>query len=282
MANFPSYGVNPVDPTKGSTSTNIFGGAEYTGQNPEQAVLDILGSSVGPQLAQGQLQYGLGQQQLGLVGQQFGLQEAYNNAMATNQLGQLGISAQQTGLQQLGLQQQSAQAQAQQQFEQQQYALQSGQYPEQFAEAKLAYQNALMNQQGQQAIGGTMNTVGGKQQASTLTQQYGFQQQDIARAQALSQLGQQSELSGFQYSQQQLQNAQSNLALIAKANGLSQQQAYQMLQYGNQQAGLGAQQNIIGILSGMGNAALGNISALGGALSPIGFASGLNALAPGG
>jgi hypothetical protein len=260
------------------TSTALTGKKVTTG-TPGGDLVSQLGASALPQLAAGQLQYGLEQQQLGMVGPQLQDQMAYNNAMAGYQAQNLGIGEQQLGLQQTGLAQQGAQNAAQQGFERQQYGLQSGQYPEQKAEAALAYQNALMQTQGSQAIGGTQNTVGGKAAISTMGQNYGFQQQDIARAQALSQVGQASEESGYQYSQQQLQNAQANLSLMAKANGISEQQMLTMLNYGNQQAGVGAQQNIIQILSQMGQTGLGNVNAAGAALSPIGLAAGVNPVA---
>lgn len=266
-------------PNSGTTSTNIFGQTTTSPPNPEQQLLGQLGASVAPQTGQAQLQYNLGQEQLGLVGPEYQNQLAYNNAMAGYQQGSLGLSAQQIGIQQVGQQQQAAQSQAQQGFEQQQYALQQQQYPEQSAEAALAYQNALRNTQGSQAISGTQNTVGGRADVNTLGQNYGFQQQDIARSQALSQLGQKSELSGYQYSQEQLQNAQKSLALSSQANGLSQQQMLTMLNYGNQQAGVGAQQDIISLLAQQGGNAIGQVSNAGSALSQIGFASGLNALA---
>ncbi len=236
-------------------------------------------ASVAPTVAGAELQYGQAQQQLGLVNPELQSQLAYNNAMAGYQQGSLGLSNQQLGVQQTGLQQQGAQNVAQQGFEQQQYGIQQGQYPEQYAEAALAYQNNLMNTQGSQAIGGTQNTVGGKQQLSTLGQQYGFQQQDIARSQALSQLGQQSEQSGYQYSEEQLQNAQKNLALSAQANGLSQQQMLTMLQYGNQQAGIGAEQQAAGLEGQQAQDLIGILSTAGPALSQIGFATNLNAIA---
>ncbi len=52
-----------------------------------------------------------------------------------------------------------------------------------------------------------------------------------------------------------------------------------MLNYGQQQTAEGGAQNIIGLLSGQANTAAGGLSTSGGALSSIGFASGLNALA---
>lgn len=268
-----------IGTNNGNTTFTPLNAPQQQQAAPGNELLQQLLAGAAPQLASGDLQLALGQQQLSLYGPEVGAQQAYNTALAGYQGQQIGLSNQKLGIQQTALQQQGAQQQAQQGFEQQQYGLQQGQYPEQYAEAQLAYQNAMMNTQGQQAISGTQNTVGGKQDISTLNQNYGFQKQDIARAQALSQLGQQSELSGYQYSQEQLQNAGQQLNLMAQANGISQQQMLTMLNYGNQQAGLGAQQDIISLLSSMAGTAGGQVSAAGAALSPIGFASGANALA---
>lgn len=248
-------------------------------QNSASGLLQQLLGANAPALAEGQLQYNLGNEQLGLAGANVANTQNYNNAMAANQMAGTQISGQQIGLSQLANTQQQQQAGVQQGIEQQEYGLQSGQYPEQQAEAQLAYQNALMQTQGAQAIGGTQNTVGGKSAISTLGAQYGFQQEDIARAQGLSQLGQQSEQSGYGFSQEQLQNASQNLALNAQANGLSQQQILTMLNYGNQQTGTQGLQNVISLLANQGSAALGNLQNAGAAISPIGFASGFNALA---
>lgn len=249
------------------------------GSQDENALIGQLGGAVAPQAASGQVQYNLGQEQLGLVNSNLGQTTAYNNALAGYQGQNLQLSEQGLGISQLGLQQQGAQSQAQQGFEQQQFGLQQQQYPEQQAEAATAYQGALMGQQAGQAIGGTQNTVGGKQQAGALNQSYQFQQADIARAQQESQLGQQAEQSGYGYSQEQLANAQSNLSLNAQANGLSEQQLMTMLNYGNQQTGEGAQQDIISLLANQGNTAAGNLTNEGTTLSQIGQKAGLNALA---
>lgn len=248
------------------------------GANPS-ALLQQLQGEAAPTTAGTNLQYALGQQELGLTNANLADTTAYNTAMAGNSAQQLGLSEQGLGISQLGLQQQGAQLAQQQGLEQQQYGLQSGQYPEQQAEAALSYQNAMQQTQGGQAIGGTANTVGGRQNVSTEQQQYGFQTEDIARAQALSQLGQQSEESGYGYSQEQLQNAQSNLSLSAQANGLSEQQMLTMLNYGNTQAGAGAQQDIISLLAGQGSTASGGLTGVGAAISPVGFAAGVNAAA---
>jgi hypothetical protein len=263
----------------GATGTDIFGQQTTQPQNPEQSLLNQLSTSTYPSTAPAELNLGLTNEQLGQVNPNLNNQLAYNNAMAGYQQANLGISNAQLGIQQTALGQQGQQQAAQQGFEQQGYNIQQGQYPEQQAEAALAYQNALQQTQGSQAIGGTQNTVGGKSAISTLGQQYGFQQQDIARSQALSQLGQQSEQSGYGYSQEQLQNAQQNLALNAQANGLSQQQLFTMLNYGNQQAGVQAQQQAQGLQTQQATDLISILAQGGPALSQIGFATNLNAIA---
>lgn len=249
------------------------------GSTDQQALLGQLTGAVAPQTAETGLQNTLTQDQINLVGPELQDTTAYSNAMAGYNQAGLQNQAQGIGISQLGLQQQGAQNQAQQGYEQQGYNIQQGQYPEQSAEAALAYQNTLQQTQGGQAISGTQNTVGGRQQVATNAANYGYQQEDINRAQQLSQLGQQSEESGYGYSQQQLQNAQSQLGLSASANGLSQDQLMTMLNYGNTQAGVGAQQDVISLLSQQGENSLSGLGTSGAALSSIGFAGGVNALA---
>jgi hypothetical protein len=250
-------------------------------ESPTQNAVQTLAQQDALQTGMGQFQYNLGQYQIGQLPSQLQQTLAYNNAMAQNQLGALGISAQQNTLQGQGLAEQGAQAATQQGIEQQQYALTAGQYPEQQAEAALNYQNALRGNAASQAASGTATTQGGLAATGTLGAQYGFQQEDIARAQAQAGLGQQSEVSGYGYSQQQLQNAQKNLGLVAKQNGMNQQQVYQMLSYGNAQATQGAQQNLIQLLSGEAQTGAANVGQLQSQLSNIGFLSGLNTQAGG-
>lgn len=249
------------------------------GSTDARALMGQLGGAIAPQTAGAQLQYNLGQDQLGLQNVELNQSNAYSTAMAGYGAQNLGLSEQGTAISGTALGQQGAQQGAQQGLEEKSYALQQGQYPEQSAEAALAYQNAMQQTQGGQAISGTQNSVGGKQAVSTEQQQYGFQQEDIARAQALSQVGQQSEESGFQYSEEQLQNAQKNLSLSAQANGISEQQMLTMLNYGQTQQGEGAASNIIQLLSQQGSTASGGLAGAGSALSPIGFSAGVNALA---
>lgn len=247
------------------------------GSSDQQALLGQLSGAAAPAAANSQLQYNLGQDELGLQNSALTQGQAYSNAMAGYGAQNLGLSEQGTALSGVGLQEQGANTAQQQAIEQQQYGLQQSQYPEQSAEAALAYQNTMMQTAGGQAIGGTANTVGGRQQVATNAANYGFQQQDIARSQAESALGQKGEEAGYQYTQEQLANARTNLGLSAQANGLSEQQMLTMLNYGNTQAGQGAAQNIIQLLSQQGSTASGGLSNEGAALSPIGFAAGVNA-----
>ena len=263
----------------GSTYTPL-GGQPRTDATNTTTILQNLLQGAGPQLGAGQLGIGATQQQLSLLPSELQQAQAYNQAQAGYQQAGQQISAQQIGLSQLANQQQQAQAATQQGFETQQYNIQQGQYPEQYAQAQLAYQNAMRNTQGGQAIGGTQNTVGGKADINTLNQNYSFQLQDIARSQALSQLGQQSEVSGYGYSQQQLQNAAQNLALNAQANGLSQNQLISMLNYQQAQTGQSFANQALQLYGQLGQEELGQLGTAGSALSLYGFGgSGLNTVA---
>ena len=151
----------------------------------------------------------------------------------------LGLQAGSNAIQGQGLAAQLGLTQQQQGIEQQQYALSQQQYPEQQAEAALANQNAVQQLSSQGAIGGTLNTQGHKQAVSTQAQQYGYQQQDISRAQQNAALGQQSEQAGYQYSVGDIARSQQNLQLAAAQNGLSYQQLISQFGQGQSQLGQG-------------------------------------------
>ena len=246
--------------------------------SPGQNLVGTLGSEVGATTALGKFQYGLLGQDLSLANTGLTNANTYNNTMAGYQQGQLGITAQQQGIQRTGLGQQGAQQAAQQGFEQQQYGIQQAQYPEQHAEAALNYQNAMKNLTDSGAASGTSNTQGQQRAVNTEQQQYLYQQHDIGQAQAQSKIQQQAEQSGFGYSQEQLANASANLDLMGKANGMSQDQVLTMLNYGQQQAGQQTGQDVLGILSQMGQTGVANQQQLEASLSAAGFAGGINAL----
>lgn len=246
-----------------------------------QAALQQLLSQVGPTVAADQATEANYQQQLGALPAQIGQTDAYQQAMAGLQQGQLGLSEQGTALQGQSLQLQEGLSGQQQGIEQQQYGLQQTQYPEQQAEQALSYKNQQQSLQGGLAASGALNTGGSKQQQSTLAQQNTWANQDIARSQALAGLGQQSEQAGFNEQQGQFGIAQQNLSLSAQANGLSEQQLVDQLNYGlaqNQESGI---QSAGQLLAGMGSLASGDVSTEATALAPIGYAGGVNLLAPG-
>jgi hypothetical protein len=273
---------------------------DVSSADPLQNLAGQIGAAGAPAFAQGGLQSAIDQQQLSLLGQEFKMGTAYQQQMAGYQLGNLGLQQQQNQLQGLGLSQQQALLEGGQvgssgwynpnggglglnKIEQQQYALgqqvyqqQATQYPEQQAEAALNYQNSTQQLQGGLGASGASNTVGGKQQQSTLTQQYGWQQQDIARAQSIAQLqnqqtqlGQQGTLAQQQYSDEQLSNAQKNLGIVSQQNGISQQEVYTQLQYAIDQAGL--QMDPVNVLAQLGQLWSGIGTANAGQLAPLGL-----------
>lgn len=247
--------------------------------NSQQSTIQQLLQSLAPQTAGDALTAATDQQQIGLVGPQLGQTEAYNNALGGYSTQQYGITQQQNQLSQLGNQEQFATNAAQQGFEEQGFGLQQADF------GITAQQQAQANKQALQGISssgvasGTLNTIGQGRNVSNQNIGYGLQQQQLANAQAQSQASQGSEEAGFAGGQQQLQNAGQNLGLIAQANGISQQQALTMLNYGNQQAASGAQQDVLGLLGQLGNTGESDASNVGAALSQIGFAGGINSIA---
>lgn len=249
------------------------------GTDVAQQTLQELLSGVGPQLAADQVTQAGYQAQLGAAGAETGLGNAYLTAQNQLAQGQLGISEQQLGIQGQGLAAQEALAGTQQGIEQQQYGLSMQQYPEQQAKAQLGFNTQQEALAGGSAASGALNTKGAGQAASTQLQQYGWQQQDISRAQQQAVLGQQSELAGYGYQQGQFGRAQQNLSLMAKANGLSEQQLVEQLNYGIAQNNLQGQATVGQLLSQMGSLASGDITTAGTAIAPIAYAGGVNPLA---
>jgi hypothetical protein len=251
------------------------------GQTAAQSAINQLGSQAALGVAADQAGYALDYQQLASQGDQLAQTDAYTQAMSGYQGSQLQLAGEKIGLQQQGQQIQTGANVAQQGIERQQYGLQQQQYPEQYAQAALQYGTNQQNLQGQEAASGTLNSGGSKQQQQNLFANYGWQQQDIARAQGLSQLGQKSEEIGYGAQQQQAGLAQKNLSLAAQANGLSEQQLNDQLTYSlaqNKQAGI---QSTGQLLAQMGNLAAGDVSTEAAALLPIGYGAGVNFAAGG-
>ncbi len=290
--NSPYYGtVNPV--TEFQSDISNFSNSPNTLQN----ILGQLESATAPQQALSELQTALAGNQYNLAGAQYGLTTTNLEQQAANQEAQLGISGEQLGIQGQGLQAQAGLLGTTTGIEQQEYGLQQQQYPEQLAEAALNYGANQQALTGNLAASGATNTVGAKTQQNLLSQNYGYQQADINRAQQEAQLQQQSTTAQQQYSAGDIARQQQNLALVAESNGLNQQEVAQQLGYGLSQAGLDYQQALPQLLNslssiyegqlGTAEGAAGELGLLGGtSLSPstisgIGSSSGLNLISPG-
>lgn len=295
--------MSMTDPAYGSGGQNPVAAfqqdvSNYSGSpNTLQSILGQLEGATAPTQALSELQTALAGNQYNLAGSQYGLTTTNLEQQAANQEAQLGISGQQLGIQGQGLASEAGLLGTTTALEQKEYGLQQQQYPEQLAEAALnfgANQQALT---GNFAASGASDTVGARTQQNLLSQNYGYQQNDINRAQQLSQLQQQGTTAQQQYSAGDLARQQQNLALVAESNGLNQQEVAEQLGYGLSQAGLDYQQampqllnSLSGIYSGqLGTAegAAGQLGLLGGtSLSPsqvsgIGQSSGLNLISPG-
>lgn len=226
------------------------------------------------------LQSAATQSQLTLIKTETKLSQTYQKAMAGYQAGQLGIAATKIGVEQTGLTQEKALQGTQNQLEQQQYGLQASQYPEQYAQAALTHRNKLTGLQTQQAQSGAQGAVGQKQAFTTLGQQYGFQLQDIGRSQQEATLQQQGALAGQKYSTEQLANAQKNLTLMSKSNGLSQTELVTRLNYSLKQGTLGEVQTIVGLMTKLGGIWSGETNTISGLASLGGYVNGVNMFSP--
>jgi hypothetical protein len=94
--------------------------------------------------------------------------------------------------------------------------------------------------------------------------------------------GQQQQLLGAQqqYSSEQLQNAQSQLALLSRSNGMSQQEVYNQLESMVQEGNLENIQNPVDLLNTIASITQGGLTGVENTLSPLGFAQNLSKLNP--
>lgn len=90
--------------------------------------------------------------------------------------------------------------------------------------------------------------------------------------------GQQQQLLGAQqkYTNEQLQNAQSQLNLLGQSNGMSQQEVYNQLAYMTSEGQLQGFEDPIQLLNTIAQVYEGGLSGLENVLGPAGFASGIN------
>jgi len=297
----PAYGSTPAPVPTGAANpvsefqqdVQNFSGSPNTLQN----ILGQVESATAPQQSLSALQTALAGNQYNINTQQYQLSNTNLEQQAANQEAQLGIGNEQLGIQGQGLQAQAGLLGTTTGLEQQEYGLQQQQYPEQLAEAALNYGANSQALTGNLAASGATNTVGARTQENLLSQNYGYQQADINRAQQESSLQQQGTTAQQQYSAGDLARQQQNLALVAQSNGLSQQEVAQQLDYGLSQSGLDYEQNLPQLLNsltgiyegelGTAEGAAGAVGLLGGTnLSPsqvssAGSAAGLNLISPG-
>ena len=284
--------TNPQTPTA-APQQSYAQGAGFSGTlsgllnstNPANQAAGIIGAGQAPGIAQSGLTMEQLLGELGLVGANAGETAASQNLQTLYGLGQAGISENQIGIQGQQLANQRAGLETQQGFTTAEYNLNQQQYPEQLAEAALQNKQDTLALNAQQATTGTTLTEGGKLAASAQKQKYGWQQQDIERAQQLAGLQQQAGLAGTQTSLSDIALSQQNLEQAAAANGLSVQQMLAQWQQGLQQVGLNADPTQLytqylsqqgSQIQGLGSAA-GQIGLLSpGALAAGGQAGGLN------
>lgn len=224
---------------------------DLASSNPQTGIVGALGASTAPTVAQQQLGVAGIESQLGTEGPELQQQGDYAAQLAGYQLGGLGINAQQTALQQQGTEQS--------------YALGQQGFAQQGAENALNYKNELQSMIGSSAASGALNTHGSTQQQGTLAQENTWQNATLEREE--------------QQSAGDYARAQQNYALMAKANGLSQQEVETRLQYGLSQLGEGAASDVDQLAAQAGNALSGSVQGVGSTLSQAGLLGGMNALA---
>jgi hypothetical protein len=242
--------------------------------NSLQQILGQIGGAIAPGMSAADLQAALAGNQFGTNLSQYQLTGTNLINQAANQLGQYGISAAQLGLQGQGLQAEAGLLGTTSALEQQEQNIQWKQYPEQLAEAALNYKNNQTNLTGNLAASGALNTTGSQQQQNLLSQNYQWQTTDIERAAEESALQQKGALAQQQYSAADIARQQQNLALVAQANGLSQQEVVQQLGYGLKQAGLDVQQSIPQLLNSLTQIYGGDLSQVEGAVGQLGLLGG--------
>lgn len=205
-----------------------------------------LGAAAAPTIAGDYLQYAQYEQQLGNLGP--GLQQAQDQAAieAGFNLGQLGIGAQQQALEQAG--------------SQQNYALQQQSFQQQAQENQFNYQNQLQDIVGGAAASGVLSTAASRRQQGNLGQQAAFANQNLQRQ--------------VQQASGDYARAQQNFALMAKANGLSQQEVYTRLQEGLQQMGVNADPSQL--IAQMGGTLSSANQAIAGVIMQAGLFGGIN------
>lgn len=223
--------------------------ADLASSNPQTALTGALAAGTAPTVAGQETQVAQAEQQLGTLGPQLQQQADYSSQLAGYQLGGLGINAQQSALQQQGTEQS--------------YGLTQQAQQEQAQKNQLNYARQLQGFVGGSAASGALGTEGSRQGQADIGQQAAWAQAGLGRQE--------------QQSAGDFARAQQNYALLAKANGLSQQEVYTRLQYGLEQMGQSADPS--SLVSQAGQALSGSVQGVGSTLSQAGLLGGMNALA---
>lgn len=287
-----------------------------TSSGTSGGLLKQLGGSIAPTLGLDQLQSAVVQQEMGMVGTQLNLSNAYQKMLAKYTTAQLDITGTKlkittTGLQeqrayltktfqlqsqQLGLQQQLLNEQSG--LEQKQYTVTSEKYATEVKTANIKFRTQVLGQESSIAGSGVQGTTAQRAALTTIVQQHTMALKTITRSMQLATLKQQTALakqaytramlgiSGqqltakYKYTMQQLQNAQANLSLLAKSNGLSEQEVLTRLNYSLSQNQLSAAQTLVGMLTKLGSIWTGEETTVGNAIGQAGLVTGVNLYAP--
>ena len=252
-------------------------GNAITGQgwNPQSQIGGMVAGQAAPGIAAAGLQEQQAMQQAGLAGAGMQLGAAQLESSTGYDIANALLNYEGIGLQSQGLAQQAGFAGQQQQLEQQQFATQQTAVPEQLAQAKQQFGTAMQGQEGAAAASGATSSVGNRTAQQNLTSNYGWQQADIYRNQALAQLGQQSEQVGYQGQQAQFGNQQRQLQLAAQGAGIPVQQAESNLTYGLGALGIQGATDIQGALFQASSAQGQQASDWNAVLSLVGATTGL-------
>lgn len=245
-----------------------------------EGLLGGLGASIAPTVGAAGLQAASVTNQASLVPEQLQLSNAYQSTLAGYTLGKLAITRQELGVQAATTAEKQQLESTLNPLEQQEYATTATKYPQEAAEAAQTYKMKLQSEQGAIATSGAQGTTGAKSTLTTLTKQYGWKLQTITRSKTLATLGQQGTLAQQKYTTEQLANAQKNLTLLAKQNGLSQTEVVTRLQYSIAQNKLGATQTMMSLLTKLGSIWTGAETRVGTTIGLGGYASGINLFTP--
>ena len=234
----PGQAPAPTSPGFGTFNSALTNALTGQGTNPGATVLAGAAGAAAPGIAQAGFQGAQALQGAGLAGPTAALGAANLESSTGYQIANALLSEQGLGLESQGLAQQAGTAAEQQGIEQQGFGIQQTQVPEQLAQAKEQYGLAMQGQEGAAGASGATNTVGNRNAQQNLTSNYGWQQADIYRQQALAQLGQQSEQLGYRGQQEQFGNQRQQLELAAKQAGIGVQQLTSQMTYGLNQLGI--------------------------------------------